>query len=68
MSGGSGIQTDLKAFQGFNVHGVPVIICVTAQNSLGVTHVEHLSCDSVGQQAVAVLSDPVIPALETRML
>ena len=67
-SGGAGIQADLKTFQCFDIHGASVMTCVTAQNSLGVSHVEHLSCDSVGQQAVAVLSDPVIAALETRML
>ena len=67
-SGGAGIQADLKTFQGFSVHGASVITCVTAQNSLGVMHVEPLSCDSVGQQIVAVLSDLVIPALKTGML
>ena len=67
-SRGAVIQADLKTFQGISVHGTSVITCVTAQNSLGVTHVEPLSCDSVGQQIVAVLSDLVIPALKTVML
>ena len=67
-SGGAGIQADLKTFQRFGVHGACVMTCVTAQNSLGVTHVEALSRESVGQQIEAVVSDLVIPALKTGML
>ena len=67
-AGGAGIQADLKTFQHFGVHGASVITCVTAQNSLGVSHVEPLSSHSVDQQLQAVVSDLVIPALKTGML
>jgi len=67
-AGGAGIQADLKTFQHFAVHGASVITCVTAQNSLGVSHVEPLSGESVAQQIEAVRSDLVIPALKTGML
>ena len=67
-AGGAGIQADIKTFQHFDIHGASVITCVTAQNSLGVTHVEPLSCHSVAQQIEAVFSDLVIPALKTGML
>jgi len=66
--GGAGIQADLKTFQNFSVHGASVITCVTAQNSLGVIHVESISCGSVSKQIEAVLSDLMIPALKTGML
>ena len=48
--GGAGIQADLKTFQNFSIHGASVITCVTAQNSLGVIHVESISCDSVSNR------------------
>ena len=49
-AGGAGIQADLKTFHHFAIHGASVVTCVTAQNSLGVTHVEPLSSNSVSQQ------------------
>ena len=45
-----------------------MIKCVTTPNSLGVIHIESISCDSVGKQIEAVLADLMIPALKTRML
>ena len=66
--GGAGIQADLKTFQNFSIHGASVITCVTAQNSLGVIHVESISSDSVGKQIEVVLADLAIPALKTGML
>ena len=42
--GGAGIQADLKTFHNCSVHGTSVITCVTAQNSLGVIHVESIIC------------------------
>ena len=59
---------DLKTFQRFDLHAASVITCVTAQNRLVVTHVEPLSCYSVGQQNEVVFSDLVIPVLKFGML
>ena len=67
-AGGAGIQADLKTFQHFAIHGSSVVTCVTAQNSLGVTHVEPLSSNSVSQQIKAFFSALVIPAVKTGML
>uniref|UniRef100_UPI000E0EB03B bifunctional hydroxymethylpyrimidine kinase/phosphomethylpyrimidine kinase n=1 Tax=Synechococcus sp. UW106 TaxID=368495 RepID=UPI000E0EB03B len=67
-AGSAAIQVDLKTFQRFDLHAASVITCVTAQNSLVVTHVEPFSCYSVGQQNEAVFSDLVIPALKFGML
>jgi hydroxymethylpyrimidine/phosphomethylpyrimidine kinase len=67
-AGGAAIQVDLKTFQRFDLHAASVITCVTAQNSLVVTHVERFSCSSVGQQNEAVFSDLVIPVLKFGML
>ena len=59
---------DLKTFQRFDLHAASVITCVTAQNSLVVTHVEPFSRYSVGQQNEAVCSYFVIPVLKFGML
>ena len=67
-AGGAAIQVDLKTFQRLDVHAASVSTCVTAQNSLVVTHVESFSCSSVGQQNEAVFSDLVIPVLKFGML
>ena len=38
-SGGAGIQADLKTFCAHKVYGMSVITAVTAQNTLGVSHI-----------------------------
>ena len=63
-AGGAAIQVDLKTFQRLDVHAASVITCVTAQNSLVVTHVESFSCSSVGQQNEAVFFRSRYPCLE----
>lgn len=45
--GGAGIQADLKTFAALRVFGTSAITAVTAQNSLGVSHIEVLSSQSI---------------------
>jgi hydroxymethylpyrimidine/phosphomethylpyrimidine kinase len=66
--GGAGIQADLKTFAALRVFGTSVITAVTAQNSLGVRHVEVLSPESIKEQLRAVLSDFPVGAMKTGML
>jgi len=66
--GGAGIQADLKTFAALRVFGTSVITAVTAQNSLGVRHVEVLSPESIKEQLRAVLSDFPVGAIKTGML
>ena len=63
-AGGAAIQVDLKTFQRLDVHAASVITCVTAQNSLVVTHVESFSCSSVAQQNEAVFFRSRYPCFE----
>ncbi len=67
-SGGAGIQADLKTFCAHNVYGMSVITAVTAQNTMGVSHIETLSSLSVKKQIEAVAEDIGIDALKIGML
>src|SRR5262247_2048908 len=65
---GAGIQADLKTFAALRVYGTSVITAVTAQNTLGVTHVLALSPKLVAAQIDAVIEDIGAHALKTGML
>ncbi len=66
--GGAGIQADLKTFAALKVFGTSAVTALTAQNSLGVHHVETASPESVRHQMEAVLSDFHVGAAKTGML
>ena len=46
-SGGAGIQADLKAFAATGVHGMSVLVALTAQNTTAVTAIHELPPDFV---------------------
>ena len=66
--GGAGIQADLKAFARCGVHGCTAITAVTAQNTLGVTAVEHLTPAAIHAQIAAVIADIHVDAVKIGML
>ena len=66
--GGAGMQADLRTFSAHRVHGTSALTAVTAQNTLGVTHVEVMTANSVLAQIEAVLDDFAIRAVKTGML
>jgi len=55
--GGAGIQADLKTFHQLRVFGTAAITLITVQNSTGMSRVEVLDPDLVGEQIDAVLED-----------
>lgn len=66
--GGAGIQTDLKTFAAFKVHGTSIITCVTAQNPGGVSAIQPISARVVEKQFEA-LNDGLKPkAVKSGML
>jgi hydroxymethylpyrimidine/phosphomethylpyrimidine kinase len=67
-SGGAGLQADLKTFAAFDVYGAAVVTCLTAQNTVGVREVVHLTPEFVRAQLDAVLDDIVVGAMKTGML
>jgi hydroxymethylpyrimidine/phosphomethylpyrimidine kinase len=66
--GGAGVQADLKAFAAAGVHGMSVLVALTAQNTVAVTAIEELPPDFVLAQLDAVWSDIGVDAAKTGML
>ncbi len=56
-TGGAGLQTDLKVFRSFNVHGLSVISAITSQNTEGVDFIFPVERDSFEKQFHTLLSD-----------
>jgi hydroxymethylpyrimidine/phosphomethylpyrimidine kinase len=55
--GGAGIQADIKTCAAFGAYSATAITAVTAQNTLGVQHVDFMSPELVRAQIKSVLSD-----------
>jgi len=66
--GGAGVQADLKAFARCGVHGMSVIVALTAQNTVGVSAIHQCPPDFVRAQLDAVFSDLPPAAVKTGML
>jgi hydroxymethylpyrimidine/phosphomethylpyrimidine kinase len=66
--GGAGIQADLKAFAACRVHGMTAITAITAQNTIGVTHVHAIPPAIIVAQMRAVAADIRIDAVKIGML
>jgi hydroxymethylpyrimidine/phosphomethylpyrimidine kinase len=67
-SGGAGVQGDLKTFAAHGVYGMAVLTALTVQNTRGVTRVEPIAPDLVGEQIAAVVSDIEPHAIKIGML
>jgi hydroxymethylpyrimidine/phosphomethylpyrimidine kinase len=67
-SGGAGVQGDLKTFAAQGVYGMAVITALTVQNTRGVTRVEPVAAELVGEQIAAVVSDIEPRAIKIGML
>ncbi len=66
--GGAGIQADLKTFAAHGAYGMSAVTAVTAQNTLGVTHVHEIPADVVVAQIDAVFTDLGVDAVKIGML
>lgn len=66
--GGAGIQADLKAFARCGVHGMSVVVALTAQNTLGVSAIHECPPEFVSAQLQAVFEDLPPAAAKTGML
>ncbi|MET4576420.1 bifunctional hydroxymethylpyrimidine kinase/phosphomethylpyrimidine kinase [Ottowia thiooxydans] len=66
--GGAGLSADQRAADAFGVHLCPVVAAITAQNSVGVAHIEPTSSEVLEAQ-LAVLAEDMPPAvIKTGML
>lgn len=66
--GGAGIQADIKTISALGAYAATVITAVTAQNTLGVTHIFPISAYSIEKQLEAVMSDLAPATLKIGML
>ncbi|MDZ7728039.1 MAG: bifunctional hydroxymethylpyrimidine kinase/phosphomethylpyrimidine kinase [Dehalococcoidia bacterium] len=62
---GAGIQADLKSIAANGGYGVSALTSVTAQNTLGVRSVHHMSASAVADQVDALFEDFPIAAAKT---
>lgn len=67
-SGGAGLQTDLKTFAAFGVHGASIVTAITAQNTCRVEAVFALPAQQIAAQLHAVLRDIEVAAVKIGML
>lgn len=67
-SGGAGIQADLKTFAALGVYGASVITALTAQNSKGVSALDHVPAEFIAAQIDAVFSDLDVAAVKIGMV
>ena len=67
-SGGAGLQADLKVFSAHGLHGASVVTCVTAQNTMDVSHVFPLPREVIDAQLDAVFDDLDVTAIKSGVL
>lgn len=67
-SGGAGTQADMKAFDAFGCHGLPVCAALTVQSTRGVHAVESVSATLIRAQLEALFEDGQPAAAKTGML
>lgn len=66
--GGAGIQADLKTLAAHNVHGLSIIVALTAQNTREVLDIFELPANFIESQFKALQRDFEIGAAKTGML
>ena len=67
-SGGAGILADIKAMSALGAYGTAVVAALTAQNTLGVTHIAPVQPEFVAAQIDTLFSDVRIDAVKIGML
>jgi hydroxymethylpyrimidine/phosphomethylpyrimidine kinase len=67
-SSGAGIQSDIKTFSSFNVHGLTVITAITGQNTSNFGMIEPVSQKILKNQIESVTSDFKIDGIKIGMV
>jgi len=67
-SSGAGIQSDIKTFSSFNVHGLTVITAITGQNTSSFGMIEPVSQKILKNQLELVMSDFKIDGIKIGMV
>ncbi len=67
-TGGAGIQADLKSFEERCVYGMSVVTSVVAQNTRGVSLINHQPIEMIDRQLACVFDDIKPDAIKTGMI
>ncbi|NNM02923.1 MAG: bifunctional hydroxymethylpyrimidine kinase/phosphomethylpyrimidine kinase [Nitrosopumilus sp.] len=67
-SSGAGIQSDVKTFSAFNVHGLTVITAITSQNTSNFVTAEPVSQKILKDQIESIISDFKIDGIKIGMV
>ena len=67
-SGGAGIQADIQAITAMGAHPLPVVTCLTVQDTRNVYGAEPVSADLIRRQLEALREDTPIHAIKTGAL
>ncbi len=67
-SSGAGIQSDVRTFATFGVHGLTVITAVTSQNTVKFSKTEPVSSEMIKDQLDAIFSDFTVDAIKIGMV
>ncbi|MCW8868617.1 MAG: bifunctional hydroxymethylpyrimidine kinase/phosphomethylpyrimidine kinase, partial [Marinobacter sp.] len=67
-SGGAGIQADIQAVTSLGCHPLPVLTCLTVQDTRNVYGAEPVSADLIQKQLQCLADDSPIHAIKTGAL
>ncbi|WP_431196200.1 bifunctional hydroxymethylpyrimidine kinase/phosphomethylpyrimidine kinase, partial [Marinobacter alexandrii] len=67
-SGGAGIQADIQAVTSLGCHPLPILTCLTVQDTTNVYGAEAVDAELVRQQLKCVADDAPIHAIKTGAL
>lgn len=67
-SGGAGIQADIKTISANGVYAMSVITAITAQNTMGVNHIQVLDDITVKKQIEAIFEDIKVDSIKIGMV
>ncbi|WP_083329314.1 bifunctional hydroxymethylpyrimidine kinase/phosphomethylpyrimidine kinase [Marinobacter salinus] len=67
-SGGAGIQADIQAITSLGCHPLPVVTCLTVQDTVNVYAAEALNAELIRQQLECIAADAPIHAIKTGAL
>jgi len=56
-TGGAGISADIETFSNLNVHALPIITCLTVQDTRNVKHLQSVDIQLLQQQLETLLQD-----------
>jgi hydroxymethylpyrimidine/phosphomethylpyrimidine kinase len=67
-TGGAGLQADIEALAANGCHALPVLTCVTIQDTRNILKIEPLSVELIREQADTILADIPVAAFKIGLL